>query len=147
MPRGGSYVRDAWRSTRDSNPTIVMFIQYHIHYGKQEGGSDGATVLEHTLHISFVEGNYRNASPPHERTLANPPRLLPPQAITPEYPRTRSTVLRRSFGNFSKFHHHAYRGGIVHARSYRVRVEESSESYLIQDDIYNLVLLLSLLSL
>jgi hypothetical protein len=26
MPEGGTYVWDAWRSTRDSNPNIVMFV-------------------------------------------------------------------------------------------------------------------------
>jgi hypothetical protein len=55
-----------------------MYIKYHMNYEKHEGGSSRATVLEHTLHISLVEGNYRNALPSHERTLANPPRLLPP---------------------------------------------------------------------
>jgi hypothetical protein len=57
--------------------------------------------------------------------LANPPRLLPPQAITPVYPQTQSTGLRRSLGDISRFHSTAYRGGIAHARSYRVQIEES----------------------
>jgi hypothetical protein len=74
MPEGGSYVWETWRSTRDSNPNKVMFVRYHINYGKHEGGSGIATVLDHPLHISLFEGNYRNALPPHERTLANPPR-------------------------------------------------------------------------
>ena len=113
MPEGGSYVCDAWRCTRDSNPNIVMFIKYHMNYGRQEGGSGRATVLDHPLHISLFEGNYRNALPPHERTLANPPRLLPPQAITPGYPRTLCTVLRQSFGDISTFHNVRYRGGIA----------------------------------
>ncbi len=104
MPDGGSYVWDAWRTTRDSNPNIVMFIKYHANYGRTEGGSGIATVLDHPLHISLFEGNYRNALPPHERTLANPPRLLPPQAITPSYPRLLSTVLNRTFGDITLLH-------------------------------------------
>jgi hypothetical protein len=43
-PEGGAYVWDAWRSTRDSNPNIVMFIRFHANYGKNEGGSGRAAV-------------------------------------------------------------------------------------------------------
>ena len=128
MPDGGSYVWDAWRTTRDSNPNIVMCIKYHENYGRTEGGSGIATVLDHPLHISLFEGNYRNALPPHERSLANPPRLLPPQAITPGYPRTLSTVLNRTFGDITLLHTRRYRGGIRYVRAWRNRVEESSET-------------------
>jgi hypothetical protein len=68
MPEGGAYVWDTWRSTRDSNPNIVMFVRFHANNGKNEGGSGRATVLDHPLHISLFEGNYRNALPPHEHT-------------------------------------------------------------------------------
>ncbi len=57
MPDGGSYVWDAWRTTRDSNPNIVMCIRFRENYGRREGGSGIATVLDHPLHISLFEGN------------------------------------------------------------------------------------------
>ncbi len=103
-----------------------MFVRFHVNYGKQEGGSGRATALDHPLHISLFEGNFRSALPPHERTLATPPRLLPPHAITPVYPQVQSTVLRRTFGDVSRLHlAGADRGGITHARALRVPVEES----------------------
>ncbi len=81
MPEGGSYVWDAWRSTRDSNPNIVMFTKYHMNYGRIEGGSGRATVLDHPLHIALFEGNYRNAAMPTDgnvtiRVLCRNRRLL-----------------------------------------------------------------------
>jgi hypothetical protein len=103
MLEGGAYVWDAWRTTRDSNPNIVMFVRFHADYGKDEGGSGRATVLDHPLHISLFTGNYRQAIPPHLRTVARPPRLLPPHAITPVYPQYQQTVLRRSHG-LSRLH-------------------------------------------
>jgi hypothetical protein len=35
MPEGGAYVWDAWRTTRNSNPNIVMFVRLHADYGSQ----------------------------------------------------------------------------------------------------------------
>jgi hypothetical protein len=103
-----------------------MFVRFHANYGKNEGGSGRATVLDHPLHISLFKGNYRNALPPHERTLANPPRLLPPHAITPVYPRVQRTVLRRTFRDVSRLNlAGAYRGGITLERAFRVPVEDS----------------------
>jgi hypothetical protein len=126
MPEGGAYVWDAWRTTQDSNPNIDIFVRFHANYGLNEGGSGRATVLDHPLHISLFEGNFRSALPPHERTLATPPRLLPPHAITPVYPQVKRTVLRRTFGDVSRLHlAGAYRGGITHAMAFRVHVEES----------------------
>jgi hypothetical protein len=52
MPEGGAYVWDAWRTTRNSNPNIVMFVRLHADHGLQEGGSGRPTVLDHPLHIA-----------------------------------------------------------------------------------------------
>jgi hypothetical protein len=74
MPEGGAYVWDAWRTTRNSNPNIVMFVRLHPDYGLEEGGSGRATVLDHPLHITLFAGNFREYLPPHMRSLARPPR-------------------------------------------------------------------------
>jgi hypothetical protein len=52
MPEGGAYVWDAWHTTRNSNPNIVMFVRLHSDYGLEEGGPGRATVLDHPLHIA-----------------------------------------------------------------------------------------------
>jgi hypothetical protein len=96
MPEGGAYVWDAWRSTRQYNPSLVMFVKQQADYGSNEGRSGRPTVLDHPLHIALFEGNFRQYQPPHLRTMANQPRLLPPLALTLVYPQRMHTVLRRS---------------------------------------------------
>jgi hypothetical protein len=124
MPEGGAYVWDSWRTTRDSNPNIVMFVRFHTDYRLDEGGSGPATVFDHPLHISLFTGNYR-ALPPHLRSIARPLRLLPPHAITPVYPQYLETTLRRSDGLISRLHFAAHRRGIAYQRAYRIPVERS----------------------
>jgi hypothetical protein len=94
MPEGGAYVWDAWRTTRSSNPNIVMCVRLHPDYGLEEGGSGKAIVLDHPLHIALFAGNFREYLPTYLRPLARPPRLLPPHTITPVYPQYMQTTLR-----------------------------------------------------
>jgi hypothetical protein len=116
MPEGRAYVWDAWRTTRNSNTNIVMFVQLHADYGLPEGGSGRPTVLDHPLHIALFQGNFRQYLPPHMCSLDNEPRLLPPHAIAPVYPQRMQTTLRRSHGPIARLHMGAQRGGIAYSR-------------------------------
>jgi hypothetical protein len=125
MPDGETYVWDAWCTTSDSNPNIVLFVKLQADYGVREGGSGKPTVLDHPLHIALFEGNFRQYQPPHLRSLTNEPRLLLPQTLTPVYPQRTHNVLRRSHGPIDRLHIGVHRGGIAYSMSYRVPVEQS----------------------
>jgi hypothetical protein len=111
-----------------------MFVRFHTDYGLDEGGSGRATVLDHSLHISLFTGNYRRALPPHLRSIARPPRLLPPHAITPVYPQYLETTLRKLHGLVSRLHFGAHRGGIAYQRAYRIPVESSPPTSDLESD-------------
>jgi hypothetical protein len=114
-----------------------MFAKQQADYGSNEGGSGRPTVLDHPLHIALFERIFRQYLPPHLRTLANQPRLLPPLALTLVYPLRLDTVLRRLHGPMHRLHIGGHKGGITQSRLRRVDVKHSptpSPSYHSDDE-------------
>jgi hypothetical protein len=118
MPEGGAYIWDAWQTSLSYTLNIVLFVKRQAAYGLNEGGSGRPTVLDHPLHISLFEGNFRDYQPSHLRARANAPRLYPPTSHTRQYPQRLTTVLLRTHGPMNRLHTFGYRGGLTQSNKH-----------------------------